>query len=604
MKPLLIKSILLTVLSVCLMSFSKSNYAGLERVRAGTSGDSIILNREQLWKYCGAYLPTGNDPRMTEMAVVMRDGILYRHVNADYVALNPVAENKFIYDDGSKRSLEFVLDKKGIVKEVIVARPDGEFRLTKDPSVPPVELTNFKYGLHEQISMLMKTYSDYGQFNGTVLVSRNGDVIYREAFGKANMELNVANQVDTKYRLASVSKQFTAMLIMQLVDQRKISLQVPIIYYLSDYPAEQGKKITIHHLLSHSSGIPNFTSFPNYPAKIMTKHHTPEELVQEFAYLPLEFEPGTKFSYSNSGYALLGYIIEKITGKSYEQCLQENIFTPLNMKNSGYDHSESILYKRAAGYEKVGNGYRNADYIDMSVPYAAGALYSTAEDLLLWDQGLRMYKILHPASQDLIFKNYFENTGGNYGYGWGVRPFKSIREKKDRTITEHSGGINGFNSFISRVPEDNLLIVLLSNATGGPLGDISYALRAIYYEQPYDMPKRSFAYTLANRIKADGIGPAMAQVAEMKKSGQYKMSEDEINELGYNLLNKKKYLEAIEVFKINVRAFPFSGNCYDSLGEAYMKQGDKKLAIENYKKSIELDPKNENGKKILAELLK
>lgn len=591
--------------AVVLIMSSAPELKGQESKPAAASGSEYLqLTKQQLFKFCGEYLPTGPDPRMKPMTVLMYKDVLYRHVQHDYVALNPVSDHKFIYDDNSGRSLDFVKDKDGNITEVIVARTDGEFRLKRNPSSHPEDRTTPVLEISESITGLMSAYELLGQFNGTALVSKNGTIVYRRSTGMANKESNVPNEIDTKFRLASVSKQFTALLIMQLVEKAKLDLHKPISAYLPDYPKEQANKITIHHLLTHSSGIPNYTSFKEYETRIMRNPHTPEDLVKLFCYLPLEFEPGKRFSYSNSGYTLLGYIIEKVTGKTYEQCVKEMIFTPLKMNNSGYDHSETIIAKRAKGYERLGGAYVNAGYIDMSVPFAAGGLYSTVEDLYLWDQSFYKDLLVSQKSKELIFKNYFEGAQANYGYGWGVTNVTSLKNKKTITITEHSGGINGFNSFISRVPLDGHCIILLSNVNGTPLDEISYAIRALLYDKPYDVPKRSVAYALADEIRKKGITEGLRQYRSFMESGSYKLVEEEINSVGYDFLNDAKFEEAVQVFRINVEAFPYSGNCYDSLGEAYAKQGNKKLAIENYKKSIELDPNNENGKKILAELMK
>jgi CubicO group peptidase (beta-lactamase class C family) len=530
--------------------------------------------------------------------------VLYRHVNTDYVALNPVSINKFSYDDKSGRTLEFVNDKSGTVTEVIVARPDGQFKLRKDPSAVPRTRMALAKTIPERVSQLVEKYVEYGQFNGSILVSQNGKIIYKKAFGMANIELKAPNETDTKYRLASVSKQFTAMLIMQLVQQGKVALTVPITTYLPDYPKEQGQKITLHHLLNHSSGIPNFTSFREYRDKIMRNPHTPQELVHLFDTLKLEFQPGERFNYSNSGYVLLGHIIEKVSGKTYEQCLKDQIFGPLKMNNSGFDHNDAILTKRAQGYEKVGNEFLNTSFIDMSVPFAAGSLYSTIEDLYLWDQALYTDVLLSAKLREQLFTNYFEGKQGNYGYGWGIYALPSVRSAQTLTFTEHSGGINGFNTFISRVLNDKHCVILLSNTSGAPLAEISHAIAAILYERPFDMPKKSLAYALADVIRAQGLQTGLSKFKDMKNSGLYKMDEGEINAVGYDFMRDKQFKEAIGIFKLNVEAYPNSGNCYDSLGEAYMNNGDKQLAIENYKRSIELDPQNENGKKILAELMK
>src|SRR5688500_3790117 len=189
----------------------------------------------------------------------------------------------------------------------------------------------------DQLDKLIGTYAEYGKFNGSVLVAEKGKVIYKKGFGMADMEWNIVNQPDTKHRLGSITKQFTAVVIMQLVEQGKLKLDVPISTYLPDYPKKNGEVITIHHLLTHTSGIPNMTSFPRFVKDVMRNSYTPVQLVNMSADSTLEFKPGERFAYSDSGYLLLGYIIEKVTDKSYEQVLQENIFTPLRMNNIGYD---------------------------------------------------------------------------------------------------------------------------------------------------------------------------------------------------------------------------------------------------------------------------
>lgn len=202
----------------------------------------------------------------------------------------------------------------------------------------------------KQIDQLLTKYKEYGQFNGSALIAENGKIILKKGYGLANMEWDIPNQPSTKFRLGSISKQFTALLIVKLAEEGKLKLDVPITTYLSDYPKETGDKITIHHLLTHTSGIPNYTSTPNFLRDKSRNPYTPEDFVKTFNKLPLEFTPGEKFRYSNSGYFLLGYIIEKVTGKTYEQYLQEIILTPLKMANTGYDHFEVILKNRAAGY--------------------------------------------------------------------------------------------------------------------------------------------------------------------------------------------------------------------------------------------------------------
>ena len=462
-------------------------------------------------------------------------------------------------------------------------------------------ISSFAQSKAEKIDQLVSKYAEYGQFNGSVLVAEQGQIIYKKGFGMANMEWDIPNQTNTKFRLGSITKQFTGMLILQFFEQGKLKLDVPITTYLPDYPKKQGDKITIHHLLTHTAGVPNYTSFPNFFKETSKDYYTPEQFVKLFCDLPLEFEPGQKHKYSNSGYFLLGYIIEKITGKSYEECLQNQILTPLHMNDSGFDHSELIIKNRAAAYEKKGTTYLNAPYIDMNLPYAAGSMYSTVEDLYLWDQALYTEKLISNKSKELYFGKHITNGKGFYGYGWGIYDLPLDENKKIQLI-EHSGGINGFHTLISRMPEDKNLAVFLNNTGGTNLNEMNKAIRAILYNKPYEMPKISLAETLHIDVEAKGLKVALANFKENKKSDSYEHNEGDINVLGYTFLQLAKVPEAIEIFKLNVAAFPNSGNCYDSLGEAYLASGDKKLALLNYKKSVDLDPTNESGKQIIIEL--
>lgn len=456
----------------------------------------------------------------------------------------------------------------------------------------------------QKIEALLSQYHEYGQFNGSALVAENGKVIFKKGFGMANMEWEIPNTPETKFRIGSITKQFTAMLIMQLVEKGKLKLDGKITDYLPDYPKSTGDKVTLHHLLTDTSGIPGYTEFPNFFRDVSRDPYSPVAFVKTFADSALLFEPGAKFTYSNSGYFLLGAIIEKVTGKPYEQILAENILLPLGMKNTGYDHFNTIIKKRAAGYQKSAAGYANAPYLDMSIPYAAGALYSTVEDLYLWDQALYMNKLLSEQSQALLFKPYIPAFGNSYAYGWAVGKAPIGRTQDSVMVIEHGGGINGFNTLISRLPNEKHLIVLFSNAGGAPLGAMSKSLRGILFDKPYDLPKKSIAEAVFATIMEKGIAPALAQYRELKekRAETYQLDEGEMNAFGYQLLQMKKVKEAIELFKLNVEAFPQSSNVYDSLGEAYMINGDKELAIKNYEKSIELNPRNASGIEALKKL--
>ena len=463
---------------------------------------------------------------------------------------------------------------------------------------------SYSYGQSktEQLDKLLTMYLDYGQFNGSVLISENGKVFYKKGFGMANMEWDIPNEPNTKHRLGSVTKQFTAMLILQLAADKKLDLQAPISTYLPDYPKENGDKITTHHLLTHTAGIPNYTSFPGFFNELSRDPYTTDEFVKQFDEMDLEFTPGEKFSYSNSGYFLLGVIAEKLSGMSYEELLHEKIFKPLNMNDTGYDNHEDILKNRATGYEKDGNSFINANYLDMSIPYAAGSMYSTVEDLYLWDQALYTSKLAPQEYMDLYFQPHIASGEGHYAYGWGTGTGKIGNSEESIEIIEHGGGINGFNTTISRAPSDKSLIVLLNNTGGAPLYRISQAIRGIMYDKPYDLPKKSVAYEVFEMVNKNGMESGLKLYNKLKEDDTYNLSENEMNNIGYQLMGSNKLEEAAEILKLNVEAFPESFNTYDSYAEALMNLEKNDLAIKNYKKSIEMNPGNQNGIDMLKKL--
>ena len=452
-----------------------------------------------------------------------------------------------------------------------------------------------------KIQEVLATAHKYRQFNGSALVAENGKVIYKGAFGMANMEWSIPNTPETKFRLGSITKQFTATLVLQLVEQGKIKIDGKLSDYLPNYRKDIGDKVTIHHLLTHTSGIPSYTGLPNFRAEVSRNPYKVDEFLKKYASGDLEFEPGSKYAYNNSGYFLLGAIIEKVTGKPYEQVLKENILDPVGMKNTGYDHHDTILMRRAAGYAKTPDGYANAPYLDMSIPYAAGSMYSTVEDLYLWDQALYTDKLLSSKSKELMYTPFLEK----YAYGWVVRDASFKQGDQPVQEIEHGGGINGFATVITRFPNSKDLIVLLDNTGQGP-GPLSEKIARILYNQSYELPKMSIAATLNQTIKEKGIEAAIARYRELKlkESATYDFAESELNDLGYLLMRTGKLKDAVEIFKLNVEAYPKAANTYDSLGEAYLNLDQQDLAIANYKKSLELDPGNTSAAEAIRKLEK
>lgn len=453
-----------------------------------------------------------------------------------------------------------------------------------------------------KINDLISRYTDYGKFNGSILVADKGKVIYKKGFGMANMEWDIPNQSDTKFRIASITKQFTALLIMQLVADNKLDLQATISTYLPGYPKKNADIITIHHLLTHTSGTPMFDDFVKY-YDIERNRYKPEELVKIFANGALKFNPGEKYTYSNEGYVILGVIIEKITGKSYAKVLQDKIFTPLKMLNSGYDVNQIILKNRAMGYTKgyVRNQYFNVNYVDMSIPYAAGSLYSTVEDLFIWEQALYTEKLVAKKYRDLMFDKYIPAPRRHYGYGWFNGPMQIGNSDEKAEINVHSGGINGFRTIITRIPATQSSIILLSNLEGVPIYEMTNSILGILNNKPYNQ-KISIAYSLSDIVTEQGIQKGHEYYQKVKDSYGYYADVNEINIAAYELLHADKTKQAEFLFKLNIQTFPDSFIGYDSYGELLLQQGKKEQAIENYKKSVELNPNNRNAVRILDDL--
>jgi len=450
------------------------------------------------------------------------------------------------------------------------------------------------------IDKVLSTYSANGDFNGSALVAWQGKVIFEKGYGMANFEWKQPNAPDTKFRLGSITKQFTSMLVMQQVAQGKIKLDATISDYLPYYRHDTGSRVTIQQLLTHTSGIPSYTESPEF-REFQIRPYAVEDFVKKYCSGDLQFEPGSKFHYDNSGYFLLGAILEKVTGQPYEMLLQKRIFDPLGMNDSGYDHYTTLIDRRAGAYQRTPTGtVHNARYLDMSIPYAAGSLYSTVEDLYKWDQALYTDKLLSADLREKMFTPYKDK----YAFGWFVETAASGKPGAGGPEIAHEGGINGFHTIIDRYPREKVLIVLLSNASDGPLEEMSNQVARVLYDMPADPIKRAIISVIGPISASQGGQAAAAKYRELRANSRdhYRWDEGDINVLGYELLGTGRTKDAIEIFKLNVETYPESANTYDSLAEAYMNDGQKELAITNYRKSVELNPKNEGGIEALKKL--
>ncbi len=341
----------------------------------------------------------------------------------------------------------------------------------------PVQLSyQSPESIEKKLDDYLNAHLQNRSFMGSVLLARGGRILVSKGYGMANLEHDVLNTPQTKFRLGSITKQFTSMSIMQLQIKGLLNVDNTFDNYLPDY--KSGDEFTIHHLLTHTSGVISFTGFPDY-RKNMILPLKLEEIIAKFKDRPLEFEPGSQFKYSNSGYILLGYVIEKVSGLSYADYAKENIFDPLGMSDTGYDSHRAVLKNRATGYIAYKERYINSDYIDMKIPHAAGALYSTVEDLFKWDRALYTEKLIDASSREKMFTPFLNG----YGYAWGIGTIFELKR------ISHNGGINGFVTHIGRFPEEDACVIILSNQANAKMRDIVKDVTAILFDQPYELPK-------------------------------------------------------------------------------------------------------------------
>lgn len=313
-----------------------------------------------------------------------------------------------------------------------------------------------------RLDQVASSYTQGNAFMGSVLVVDGDRVLLDKGYGMADLEWGNANAPDVKFRLGSLTKQFTATLVLLLQQDGKLKIDDPVSKYLPDAP-KAWEKITLANLLGHTSGIPSFTEAKEFGVWRMSPHTTEEELAL-FRDKPLDFEPGSKFAYSNSNFIVLGAVVEKVSGKKYGELLHERIFDPLGMKDSGLDTDELILPRRAQGYMPGKDGLVLARSESMTVPWSAGSIYSTTGDLLKWEQGLFGGKVLSADSLKTM------TTPGKGNYGLGV----FIADKDGIKVVSHDGGIEGFNTHLAYAPERRIAVVVLSNVNGaapGTMGD-------------------------------------------------------------------------------------------------------------------------------------
>ncbi|UCF70925.1 MAG: beta-lactamase family protein [candidate division WOR-3 bacterium] len=396
------------------------------------------------------------------------------------------------------------------------------------------------------IEKLMERFYDNEQFYGTILISVNGEILYQHATGYANRDSLIPNTVDTKFRIASATKQITTILILQMVEEGKLRLDDALTDILPEYPKDKGRGITVRHLLTHRSGIVGEPRVPDLE-RIEKLYHSRQQMLDLITSFDLVSEPGRRWEYSNFGYYLLGVIIERVSGKPYEELLKEKICDPLGMANTLPDVTGKAYEKRAIGYHyNYFTGPELAPHLDMSFVFGYGHLLSTVEDLYLFDQALYGNALL---KDEALMRSFFDELGWRYQK---VEVGNAGRKIRGNVIL---GSINGFKCNVLRIAEDRICIVQLTNhkehnrhilqAWGNV--DITSRILAILYDQPYDLPKKSAAYEVFRSLLDSGATAAREKYSDLNDNRQdeFWFIDEEFEILAYELFNAGMLDEAL-----------------------------------------------------------
>lgn len=472
----------------------------------------------------------------------------------------------------------------------------------------------------QKIDAILSGLNQAEAFSGNVLIYEKGKTIYAKSFGYADAERKVPLTDSSIFLIGSVAKTFTSIAILKLKEQGKVDLDAPITNYL---PALSYKTVTLRHLLTHTSGLLEYQS-EEIIKEIAGRGVTNSELIKIFARLnpKLEFEPGTKWQYSNTNYILLASVVENLSGKSFPQFVGENIFVPAGMTRSFVSLGnvpESIRKDVAAGYrftnplatapvkvETLAGALRA--YATKQNLYGAGNVYSTTGDLLKLHQALQRGKLLNKQSLSEMYTPVKLKSGAAYrpfartNYPSGDALGWFVAEGRGAKIVYHPGGDIGYVSYFLRNITEDQAVIILSNIELLRHYTATSLMR-ILNDEPYKLDVKSLAGAMAKEYNRRGWEAMLKQFHQLKGSSDYDLNEDEINELGLRLLYDKKDVKAaIEVLRLNTELFPKSFNVWDSLGEAYYQNGNREEAIRNYEKSLQLNPDNVGGKRMLEKI--
>lgn len=456
----------------------------------------------------------------------------------------------------------------------------------------------------QKIDELMSEFESERHFQGAVLVAEDGQVLYEKAFGMADFENRVANTPGTKFRIASMSKQFAAALAMIFIREGKLGLNDHVGDFFPDYPGQAGSTITVHHLLSHTSGIIQGSPLKGAYAENKNRFNTRDELLSCFQDSALLFEPGTGYQYSNYNYNLLAMILEKVGGKSYPELLQTKIFDPLHMSSTGVKENDSVAPPFATGYEYgLLKDPEIADYTHPSMSLGAGDIYSTVGDLYRWDQALYADQLISDSIKQLMFTPYTNR----YGYGWQIMNFPVGNGGDSISVVFHDGANPGYESIIVRIPQDGRLVVILCNGNepwlhiklARPKYDIAPTILAVLYDKEYQLPRKSAAQAIAvEDTLADDydIEKGFTELYTMNRE-EYVFDAEEFYCVGLCYAWEKMYHKTrgflkIAVEELSVDHLSNAWQCHNVYGESLFMSGLVEEGCAQFERSLELNPGN------------
>jgi len=479
-------------------------------------------------------------------------------------------------------------------------------------------LTIFSYSLNAQKGKVATTNIEIEAFLERVIekfdipglsiaVVQDGELFYAGAFGFRNLETKDKMTTASLFHMASVSKPFVATAIMQLAEQGKIELDAKITNYLPYFVLEDEryKEMTILQMLNHTSGMPDVLDYEW--DKPQTDVGAAERYVRSLTDEILIYDPGTDWQYSNMAFDALGDVIAKVSGMPFEDYVKKNIFEPLGMVNSNFLYPETDQNLRTSPHVWNGQPIVNEVYPYNRRHAPSSTLNSSVLELTHWAMANLGHgewngnRILKKESYDKLWQpSHKLEDAPTIGLSWFLDKHRGLK-----TIS-HSGGDTGYSSYLGLIPERNMGIMIASNYDFSPVGAIYYGVLDILLGHNAKVPKQNIAIPFAEKLMSEGLEAAKSLYHDLEKNNkkEYQFDDGQLNRLGYFLMENKQLESAIAVLRFNTELYPKVANCYDSLGEAYMLAGNKELAIENYSKVLELDPKQENAQQMLHKLRK